>query len=193
MTTKSSDRLSMVETRQEQFIDPLGFALFGLAREGSVPWVDVDTARQSLHLGPGEKHVANMVELDYPEFDFDRCDFRLPFADGEIGGVIATHVLEHLADPRPLIREVARVLAPGCPFNVLVPYGNSLMYLQDLDHKTPFVLDTWKNLLCNSHYDNHYGRPEIPLIIGANFKFAIKEGNEALVTQLIKARQAPGR
>jgi len=167
--------------------NPIGFALFGLAREDEFPhWVDLDFRADVLHLGPGEKFVANTVDLEFPEYDFDKPDICLPWDDDSVGGVIATHVLEHLADPRPLIREVARILAPGCPFNILVPHAQSPMYLQDLDHKTPFVVDTWKNFLQNGFYDNNYGKSEIPLDIGCNFKFALKEGNEALVTQLVK-------
>ncbi|ABD58476.1 methyltransferase [Mycobacterium phage Chill] len=167
--------------------NPLSFALFGLSRQAELPvWRRLDWGYPILHLGPGDKIVRGAEELDYPAFDFDDPEISLPYDDGSVGGVIATHVLEHLADPRPLIREVARVLNFGCPFNILVPHGQSPMYLQDLDHKTPFVLDTWKNFLHNGFYDNNYGEGGVPLSIGANFKFALKEGNEAIITQLIK-------
>lgn len=41
---------------------------------------------------------------------------RLPFADGSFDAVVACLVFEHLADHRPAIAEVARVLEPGGRF-----------------------------------------------------------------------------
>lgn len=167
--------------------DQISFALFGLARQEALkPWVRIDWSRPVLHLGPGKKIIKNAIELEFPEFDFDDEDLEFPFDTNSVGGVVATHVLEHMADPTILMREVARVLHPGCPFDILVPHGQSIMFMQDIDHKTPFVLETWKTLLENAFYDNQYGAGSIPFEIGANFKFGIKEGNEAIITQLIK-------
>lgn len=162
---------------------PLLFAQFGLDR-GLPKWAPIDFSRQVLHLGPGEKHIEDTLELEWPEYDFDKPDCLAKFGDERVGGIIATHVLEHLADPRHLLRQASRVLAPGCPFNILVPHGQSLMFAQDLDHKTPFVIETWKTLISNPYYaKDHDG---FNFEIGANFLFGVKEDNLALVTQLIK-------
>lgn len=183
-----------------QMLDgPLAFAEFGLDR--AIPeWKPIDWSKPVVHLGPGEKHIPNTIELEWPDWDFDALgntegwwvDYHartgsghvLPFYDGEVGGVIATHVLEHLNDPRPLLREVSRILTPGCPFNILVPHGESLMFKQDLDHRTPFVIETWKTLLENPYYTK--GKDGFSFDLGANFLFGVKESNLALVTQLIR-------
>lgn len=181
---------------------PLTFAGFGLDRP-TPAWKKIDWSKPVLHLGPGEKHIPNTIELEWPDWDFDLLDLngtnfainyyqrtvsgnkcRFPFEDGEVGGVIATHVLEHLKDPRPLLREVSRVLATGCPFNILVPHGESLMFKQDLDHQKPFVIETWKTLLSNPYYAK--GKDGFSFDLGANFLYGVKEANLALVTQLIK-------
>lgn len=178
---------------------PLMFAEFGLDR--TIPdWVGIDWSKPVVHLGPGEKHIPGTIELEWPEWDFDQLnqdaehwvDFIkrtgsgavLPFKNDECGGVIATHVLEHLKDPIPLLREVSRILAPGQPFNILVPHGESLMFKQDLDHRTAFVIETWKTLLSNPYYSK--GKDGFSFDLGANFLFGVKEANLALVTQLIK-------
>lgn len=126
------------------------------------------------------------------EFDFDHVAYTdgnsryrqtLPFANDSVGGIFAVHMLEHLWDPRPILAECQRVLAPGCPLNIVVPNGLSKIHFQDVDHKKPYVLDSWDNLYENKYYDTNRGTG---FRVGTNFKFAVKEGNEVLVTQLIK-------
>lgn len=184
---------------------PLGMALFGLDR--LLPdWVSPEWSRDVLDLGPGNKVIPGARIMEWPEFDFEanmipvdsnnphgakwpvlKSNGDLPYEDDSVGGVFAVNILEHFWEPRPLIWEVARVLAPGCPFNVFVPHAHSMVYAQDLDHKKPFVIDTWKNLLHNPYYEK--GHQQHNLRIGANFKFAVKDGNEIIVTQLIKRGQ----
>jgi len=49
---------------------------------------------------------------------------RLPFPDGFFNFVVATEVLEHLPDPRPGIRELARVVAPDGTLVTSIPVGD---------------------------------------------------------------------
>lgn len=109
---------------------------------------------------------------------------KLPFGDDTVGGIFAINILEHLYDPRWLIDEAARVLSPGCPFTIFVPHPDSVMYKQDLDHKSRFVLDTWDNYLNSPYYEKGRSRP--PLEVGYNMIHAVKEDNVGILTQLIK-------
>lgn len=171
----------MTEHWLGEFWDPTGFALFGLAR--TMPdWAYMRHGSVIVHLGPGAKHIRGTQELDYPEYDAD--NERLPYSDATVDGIIATHVLEHLADPRHILREAGRVLRDGAPFSILVPHAQSTSYLQDLDHKTPFVVDTWKTLLDDSYYTLE--KEGFPFEIGANFLFGLTERNLSVVTQLIR-------
>lgn len=163
----------------------LQFAQFGLDRDME-KWAPTDWGKPVLHLGPGQKVIngPTVRELEFPDYNFDVPYCLEEFDDDSVGGIYATHVLEHLADPRFLLDEVARVLAPGRPFNILVPHGQSLSFLQDLDHKTPFVIDTWTNQLNNPYYTK--GKGALPLRVGINVLFGLKEANLAIITQLIK-------
>ena len=108
----------------------------------------------------------------------------LPYQDNSVGGIFAVNILEHLWDPRPIMEECARVLAPGCPLNIVVPHAHSVIYSQDLDHKKEFVIDSFKNWLQNGYWGPD--RSSLRLKVGMVFKFAIKEGNENIQAQLIK-------
>jgi len=46
-----------------------------------------------------------------------------PFDDGELEGVVMTHVLEHLPDTQHVFSEAGRVLHPGGWLDVTVPVG----------------------------------------------------------------------
>ncbi|MEA2900188.1 MAG: hypothetical protein QOH36_75 [Actinomycetota bacterium] len=48
-----------------------------------------------------------------PGVDLVADAHALPFAAGSVGGVLCSHVLEHVRDPRHVVSEVHRVLKPG--------------------------------------------------------------------------------
>lgn len=160
---------------------PLEFFSFGMHRDVA-RWVAPIEGMPAVHLGPGSKMVANTVDIEWPEYDLESC--KLPFGAESVGAVFATHVLEHLANPLHIIGEAARVLAFGGAMTILVPHAQSRSFLQDLDHKTPFILDTWKNALDSTYYTKNKAR--LPMRLGFNMTMAVKEDNTAVVTQLIK-------
>lgn len=194
--------------------NPMEFALFGLARQLQFPkWTKVDWTKQVLDLGPGNKLIEGAIRCEYPQYNFESpennphatiqhvredsdntgihyfdkaSEYRsfLPFDDNSIGGIYAVNILEHLWDPRPIMEECARVLAPGSPLNIVVPHGSYGIYLQDLDHKKPFIIDSFKNWLQNGYWGPD--RSNLNLDIGAVFKFGVKEENVNIMAQLIK-------
>lgn len=50
----------------------------------------------------------------------------LSFADASLDGVVSQDVLEHVDDYQAALREVARVLRPGCPFVFTVPFQDHM-------------------------------------------------------------------
>lgn len=187
--------------------NPLGFISWSFDRVIH-EWTKMDYSRPIVHIGPGVKTMEGETHrLEYPEFDFDgqitrrqvggqRIEFakgirdsgrdHMPFKDNSVGGIVAVCVLEHLYDISWIVREAGRVLAPGCPFNIFVPHPLSVMHLEDADHKSNQVLDSWENLLNNPYYGDEKGKNGIPLKVGFNMKVALKEENTAICTQLIK-------
>jgi SAM-dependent methyltransferase len=174
-----------------------GISFFEFGMDRYVPdWQAFHPDLPVLHLGPGSKgnrHLggSETIDCEWPEYDFDREDClkvglnRRGWGEGQVGGIVATHVLEHLRDPRILLAECMRVLAPGAPLNIVVPLAGSNLFHQDLDHKTPFVLDTWSTLRNQQYYKK--GKNNLfSYQIGFNMEMSIKHGNSVVVTQLIK-------
>ena len=63
---------------------------------------------------------------------------ELPFADASFDTVLLGEVIEHLVDPRPVLREAWRVLRPNGRLVLTTPYGLFPYH----DHKEPLYLGT---------------------------------------------------
>jgi hypothetical protein len=72
------------------------------------------------------------VELDYPGYDGK----TLPFPEGSQDTVLAAHVLEHILDYQPILRDWMRVLKIGGFLVVMVPH-------RDLYERRPDLPSRW--------------------------------------------------
>jgi SAM-dependent methyltransferase len=173
---------------QVRVFDPqsgiLGFLDYGINRTVGTEWAN-PAGTSLLELGPGKmKKVDGAAALEWPAWNAER-DY-LPFANDSIDAIYSTHFMEHLSahGVRHILREAWRVLKVGGQFNAVIPHAQSTIYLHDIDHKTPFVIDTWKNILASEYYDK--SATGLKFRIGTNFLYGIVERNVCLCTQLIK-------
>lgn len=134
-----------------------------------------------INVGAGNKHIQGVESIDLPDYDAD--EMPLPFNSGTIAGIHAYHFLEHVIDPIKMLREFERVLMHNGCANILVPYYTSQNNIQDLDHKSVWCEDTWKNTFFNAFYDK---KGKWKFRIGINLIMGIVERNLILCTQLIK-------
>jgi len=75
-----------------------------------------------------------------PELEWDGQ--TIPFGDSHFDGLMLTEVLEHLADCRPLLREVARVLKFEGKLLITVPFFWPLHETPyDFNRPTPFLVE----------------------------------------------------
>lgn len=158
--------------------------LFEQGSDRDIPYFKpMDWTYPLLNLGAGNKNVAGTIPLDWPAWNAETDP--IPHSDESVGGIVAYHFLEHLRDPRPVLREASRVLVFGAPMNIVVPHYMGAMAFQDLDHKSFWTCDTFRVLLDNPYYDKD-NNTEFRFRIGANLVMGINERNLMLVTQLIK-------
>lgn len=62
----------------------------------------------------------------YGEIDY-RCDIAdVPVADAQFDAILCTEVLEHVADPAKVLREMARLLKPGGRLMLTAPLGSGI-------------------------------------------------------------------
>lgn len=141
-------------------------------------------------VGPGKKRLPGqegMVALEYPAWNAETDD--MPFSDHSVVEIHAYHVLEHFNTATVLrfLRETERVLRRDgrSTLNICVPYWNSALAFQDLDHKTWYTEETWQKLFSNPYYAK-YG--EWKLTVGTNVIMGVVGRNLCLLTQLIRTK-----
>lgn len=61
-----------------------------------------------------------------------------PIADSSIQAVYASHVLEHLSDPKAFFSELWRVCQPNASVVIRVPYGGCNLAMSDIEHVRPW-------------------------------------------------------
>ncbi len=96
----------------------------GCGRDVREGWVNVD------------KHPCEGVDL---VLDLDKDP--LPFPDGSVDEVYASHVLEHLLKWEELVIEVHRVLKPRSRFEIIVPYGYRWNSAYHVRYFLPLTMD----------------------------------------------------
>jgi SAM-dependent methyltransferase len=101
-----------------------------------------------VNLGCGSEPESGFLSVDRVlgcgadlAFDLEDCarGTPLPFADGTVDVVLASHVLEHITGLVPLMREIHRALKPGGHLCVVSPYVSSDDAWEDPTHVRAFT------------------------------------------------------
>jgi SAM-dependent methyltransferase len=108
-------------------------------------------ASDQLHLGCGRTIKEGWVNLDHHALpgvdvvaDLNACRTQsLPFPDNHFRVIHGVHVLEHVADPLPLMQELHRIAQPGAKAVFHMPYGSSDDAWTDPTHVRPYLLESF--------------------------------------------------
>ncbi|MGI0149958.1 MAG: class I SAM-dependent methyltransferase [Thermoplasmata archaeon] len=77
------------------------------------------------HITPEGYHNIDFMPGPNVQTVMDIEHQKLPFADGSVNGVLASHIFEHVAHLEFLMAEIHRVLKVGGLLEVYVPYGHN--------------------------------------------------------------------
>jgi ubiquinone/menaquinone biosynthesis C-methylase UbiE len=112
---------------------------------------------------------------------FDVADAAdLPFDDASFDACRIDRVLQHIADPAPVVREMARVLRPE---GVLVAYDNDweTLTVDSADYAlTRTVLNAW----CDRFPSGWIGRRLVPLFVQAGLRDVVASPKTLVLRQL---------
>lgn len=136
-----------------------------------------------VQLGHGHKYIPGWEHIDYPDWDAE--EDPLPFDDNSVDGISTYHMLDHISDPRKVLREAQRVLIDGGWFVSIVPHYLGSTAHNCFDHKTEFSIDSWKNAMGNK-YDPSQDDNGLEFDIGLNVIIGLSESDLVLFTQLIR-------
>ncbi|MEO1231820.1 MAG: methyltransferase domain-containing protein, partial [Myxococcota bacterium] len=76
--------------------------------------------------------------------DLESCSEQpLPLNDDAVDVVLASHVLEHIAQPLPLMEELWRIAKPGAWARFRTPYGSSDAAFEDPTHVRQYFLQSY--------------------------------------------------
>ena len=139
-----------------------------------------------LNLGAGYREVPWAESLDREhDFDLENPGAWEAYRSGEIAGIWAHGVFEHIQDIPTLLKQCERVLMPRGVLNIVTPHGLSDLQAEDVDHKHPIVEDTWRNIFDNPYYKAGYAEGW-QLRVHTCFILGVAWRNLALFTQLVK-------
>lgn len=104
-----------------------------------------------LHLGCGRTILKGWLNVDsFPldgvdiVADLDHCDTKpLPIESNSVGEILASHLLEHIARPLPLMQELYRIAIPGCRATFHTPYGSSDDAYEDPTHVRQYFIGSY--------------------------------------------------
>jgi SAM-dependent methyltransferase len=113
---------------------------------------------------------------DKPNRSTSVLETHLPLADNLLDRVLIIHALEHTHDPRTMLREVWRVLAPGGKILVMVPNRRSIWARAEktpLGHGRPFSQTQLNTLLEDSMFTLNKSKTGV-LLPPCNYRFMLK-------------------
>jgi ubiquinone/menaquinone biosynthesis C-methylase UbiE len=104
---------------------------------------------RKINVGCGKDLRPGYINIDIHGGDVRGDLNRLPFKDGTVDEVYASHILEHMPDLNRTMREIRRVLRRGGILVARVPYGLRSLYIPF--HVHAFDFTSFTVFACGDH------------------------------------------
>lgn len=114
-----------------------------------------------IDLGCGPHPLDGYIGIDKnPSADvvLDLENAILPYDDGTVDMIHASHIFEHIKNLIPLVNECWRILKPGGTINISTPHVPHLEAFGDPTHVRFFTTDSWRYWLKGDFYYEDFGK-----------------------------------
>lgn len=116
-----------------------------------------------INLGSGYKRFEGFLNIDddplvQPDYLVNVEEAKLPFDDNSIEEIKAHHILEHVSNFIPLMKELHRVAKHGCILDIIVPHHQHDVFYGDPTHVRPItvpIMFMFSKKFCNQHIKDH--------------------------------------
>src|SRR5689334_15007680 len=109
----------------------------------------VSDGPRRLNVGCGTDVRAGWVNLDVAGYGGNERGglnkYPWPYPDNYFDEILASHILEHLANFNAVVTELWRISKPGALIVVRVPFFLSTKYYSEPDHRIPFGIRSFDN------------------------------------------------
>jgi SAM-dependent methyltransferase len=105
-------------------------------------YTGIDVSQEAVNAARSKGREVIQADVDQP----------LPFADASFDGVVLKDVLEHVADPVALVREVLRVVRPGGRAFASSPDAQRWVW-DDYTHRRPFTRKAFRLLFADQGFE----------------------------------------
>jgi len=120
---------------------------------------------KKLHLGCGRNILTDWVNLDFVEgpgvdvlANLDTCaSTPLPFEDDVFAEVYASHLIEHIKNPLPMLQELHRVCVDGAMATFRCPHGANDDAFEDPTHYRQYFANSFMYFSQPAYWRADYG------------------------------------
>ena len=133
---------------------------------------------KKLNLGSGGKPLDGFINVDVspkaPGVDIvhDLDTMPWPFEDESIDDIVMSQCLEHLKDHNSAMKEIHRILRPGCRAIITVPHFTWQIAFADPTHKHFFAYPTFFYYVNNGGYfDFAFSSCDVRIEFGKRISF----------------------
>ena len=145
-----------------------------------------------LNIGCQSDYRGGWINVDRNPPADKLCDLEQPWPleDASADYILASHIIEHVADFGHFMREAFRVLKPGGVFDVITPHGGDPEFWRDPTHIRGYTASTFR-IYCTLPQDSPWHIAGLPTFAKCTVKETFATVNDDRM-RIVNARLVKG-